>query len=649
MKLSRINLFKELNNETYWYKIIEKYLDKDKQIATIDYIENIQQRLDNYKWDYPTRVLIPKVDSNKFREIFMFNTENSYILKVINEIIYRNFNHILNANVFSYKEYTKTSDGAKHIQKALSNTKAYGVKLDISNYFQSVNKETIYKAIDSLIEDEKGKRLIKGIFNLNGFYDNYDNPIPVKEYLGIVPGSALSSFLANYILLDIDNYLESNTIRYARYSDDLIFFVDSKEKAEKILKALIIKLSKKGLSLNPDKIEEFGYRPSVIFLGFNITPQSIDLSARSYNKIKKEIKHTITISKNEKYRSLSKEQQLKQLIYHINKYLYNVSLFNKKHTSILQYAFINVTSVQGLINLDYYIKDRLRQFFTGKNNKSNITKCSNELLDKCGYKPIKYWKDLFKQSKDIFMHEIFIHMCKTNYKYKDTNINTVNTYKDVKNIIPQGDRSFNTFYDFIRKLVNAPIGILTYIADRNHNKYTLDDLQFDYENKVIYVIDENKNKIVLVNKGVSTDNLNLLTYNIINKECKIYKINCGFQNQANEISQESQVSRINQTNLDAQIEQLLYLYGHTYVTEFSIVNYKKLTYRTFNQKYIEKDLTLNEELKRLTFIERLRIMESFLYNIMNIYDEKLNMYKTNNSYYIFKSRHKALPNLVLKV
>lgn len=104
----------------------------------------------------------------------------------------------------------------------------YGVKLDISAYFNSVSETYLRKILDELMvgEDEL-KRVLHDLF--------FDNTVIYKgrliqEFKSLIPGTSLSSFFANYCLKDLDNYIVNKLgITYARYSDDIIFFADTIE------------------------------------------------------------------------------------------------------------------------------------------------------------------------------------------------------------------------------------------------------------------------------------------------------------------------------------------------------------------------------------------------------------------------------------
>ena len=73
----------------------------------------------------------------------------------------------------------------------------------------------------------------------------------VEHYGSLKQGCAVASFLANYVLRDIDAKLSKLDILYCRYSDDILMVGDDADKALRLLSEM---LAVKGLKLNPKKL-----------------------------------------------------------------------------------------------------------------------------------------------------------------------------------------------------------------------------------------------------------------------------------------------------------------------------------------------------------------------------------------------------------
>ncbi len=74
-----------------------------------------------------------------------------------------------------------------------------------------------------------------------------------EEAKGVMAGTPVSPFLANYYLKDMDVFFAKRDCIYMRYADDILILADSKEKLEELRNDLISIISSKGLEMNPEK------------------------------------------------------------------------------------------------------------------------------------------------------------------------------------------------------------------------------------------------------------------------------------------------------------------------------------------------------------------------------------------------------------
>lgn len=403
-----INLMSALEADSNYLTVLQEMRKKHKKMDSSKTLNELKAEIANgYNWQPPNLVKIPKPDGIKTRDVFIFNDDNSLVQKVINKILVDNFGHLVSDSVFSYKKGVRTFNAAKHIQSYLKSEEYVGVKVDIHNYFMSVNKETINSALNELIADEDGLTLMKSLLSSSAYY--YKNELQ-HEHLGIMPGCAISSFLANYLLRDVDAYLENTCVAYARYSDDLLLFCKNDNELKEVVKRLEELLSDKGLTLNPNKVSRINSNDKIEFLGLEITKDYIDISKETFVKLKKTVKKICDNSRQKQGKSKSNYDSfyLKQAIKKLNKVLYKsiIRTTMEHKAGRITYAFGNATRVDTLLELDFYIKDSLRYVFTGKHNKANSRVMPTEKLEALGYVPIIKLYNLYKMDKDIFYNEI---------------------------------------------------------------------------------------------------------------------------------------------------------------------------------------------------------------------------------------------------
>ena len=124
--------------------------------------------------------------------------------------------------------------------------------------------------IDELFVDKSHNGIKKSLekllkTNLCEFHDE-----TIQEYKGVIPGTPIASFFANYCLRECDEYFDNKNSIYARYSDDIIVIEDSQEKVAEDIKILHKYLENYGLEINPDKYQYFSPGDDITFLGIKL-------------------------------------------------------------------------------------------------------------------------------------------------------------------------------------------------------------------------------------------------------------------------------------------------------------------------------------------------------------------------------------------
>lgn len=155
----------------------------------------------------------------------------------------------------------------------------YIIKLDISKFFESIDKDILFNILSKKIND---KYLLN--FTYNMIYSYKDKGIPIGNYS--------SQYFANIYLNELDYYVKFNLkIKYyCRYMDDFVILVKDKDSARNIYnlieKFIDVRLN---LKLNP-KSKYFPNKEGCNFLGFIIYEDYILLGNRIKKNIYKKIK-----------------------------------------------------------------------------------------------------------------------------------------------------------------------------------------------------------------------------------------------------------------------------------------------------------------------------------------------------------------------
>ena len=256
---------------------LEKYIQDKK------YLDIANKIVDNkYTFSIPEKHLINKINKESKRVVYNYNKDENMILKVISYLVSNRYDNNYYDNLYSFRRKLSTKDAIKKlaIKKEISNL--YGYKVDISDYFNSVNVDILLDKMKVFFKDDielfnfLKELLVNNKVNFNGNI--------IEENKGIMAGVPISSFLANIYLQDIDEYFYKKQVLYIRYSDDIILFSD-KENITKYINKLneLIKINK--LKLNKEKIKYINLGEKWEFLGFCYNDGIIDISDIAKKKI----------------------------------------------------------------------------------------------------------------------------------------------------------------------------------------------------------------------------------------------------------------------------------------------------------------------------------------------------------------------------
>lgn len=288
----------------------------DDKLSNKEKIKKLYSISNNIENNY--RIFKIKKRNGKYRTIY----EPNYTLKTIQRNILSNIlnNKSISKYAKAYKKNINLSDNAKeHINKDII------LKLDISNFFESINFIDVYNSCFSI---EYFPREIGMLLTYLCTYDNY-----------LPQGSPTSSYISNLVMKDFDEYIgeycENNNISYTRYSDDLTF-------SGEFNPSIIIKLVRKEL------------------LKLNL-----ELNDNKTYIIKKGNRQTVTgIVVNKKLQvSIDYRKEIRKQIYYIKKYDIESHLkFIGSNDSITNY----LNSLYGKINYVLQINKKDKEFNTYK-------------------------------------------------------------------------------------------------------------------------------------------------------------------------------------------------------------------------------------------------------------------------------------------
>lgn len=238
--------------------------------------------------------------------------------RIVHHLVIGRLNSVFEKH-FIYDSYScrkgkGTHFGVARAEKFMRRTNlGWVLKVDLRGYFMSINRNILYKKLETLINKNYhalDKERIKKLCRIIIFNDPVKDCIfhspsflwkhlskdkslfTAKKDCGLPIGNLTSQIFANFYLNDFDHFIkkECGISNYGRYVDDCVFFHQSKT----CLKRLIPKINSYlkdnlGLSLHPRKIYLQPCQNGVKFLGCFIKPSHTVINHRTFQNFKQSL------------------------------------------------------------------------------------------------------------------------------------------------------------------------------------------------------------------------------------------------------------------------------------------------------------------------------------------------------------------------
>ena len=158
-----MSVLQQLKDDTKWQAFLNKKLEShlpDKILEQYKtFINNKQYKPlvdkilnDNYIFSTPIKIQIGKMGKTKKRDVYIFNHEENYILKMITYLLY-SYDHLFSPNLFSFRQNNGVKKAISYLCKQHIQTK-YAYKVDIKNYFNSIDINLLLPQLHQGLEDE---------------------------------------------------------------------------------------------------------------------------------------------------------------------------------------------------------------------------------------------------------------------------------------------------------------------------------------------------------------------------------------------------------------------------------------------------------------------------------------------------------------
>jgi hypothetical protein len=374
-----MSLLDYLSDQSVWIGFYEKKADLDfvRDADLKDFFRFVRQErylpvLERLRrgegFSVPEKKYIPKEGSDKKRVVYTLPEDETMVLRLLTWLMIRKYDDVFCSCLYSFRPGISIRKAFERLTRNRGISQMYSYKLDVSNYFNSIDVPTLLPVLKDLFADDQA------LYSL--FEQMLSDPRAVedgriiREKKGAMAGLPTSVFFANLYLASLDKVFEQmQDVIYSRYSDDIIVFAHDIVALEGAKSILHEHLSEMQLSVNPTKVVQTAPGEKWTFLGFSFQNGEIDVCAHSVRKLKSKMRR--------KARALIRWKHAKgkddwmaarAFVKHFNKRLYTSEDPHEINWS--RWYFPLITTDRSLKELDAYMQDCIRFIMTESRTKS---------------------------------------------------------------------------------------------------------------------------------------------------------------------------------------------------------------------------------------------------------------------------------------
>ncbi len=270
---------KSKKGKGYRKEIIEFNLKQEEYIIwLLEQLKTQKYKHGGYTTFYVTEPKLRKIEKSRYidRIVHRWVVDNFLEPAFVPQFVNTSFACLKNKGMHKACLYVQNT--MKHCKNIWN--EYYILKMDVSKYFDNIDKEILLKIIEKKIKDKKLIWLLNEIL----YAQKREKGIEIVNYT--------SQMFANIYLNEIDQFIKHklHIKYYCRYLDDSIVIVKTKEEAKEALKE-IEKFLKENLELELNKKTQiFKNKQGVNFCGYKINEYRLKIRDKGKRKLKKKVK-----------------------------------------------------------------------------------------------------------------------------------------------------------------------------------------------------------------------------------------------------------------------------------------------------------------------------------------------------------------------
>ena len=403
-----MSIIDKLTSQEIWTSFLEEKMsaqnmnkrqikDLSSFIHNREYLE-VTDRIRNKEiFSPPLKKFISKQYSSKKRVVYTFSREENYVLKLLTYLLIRHYDYVFAKNLYSFRANNGVKRAINYLRRDRHLSNRYVYKVDIHDYFNSVDINLLLPNLKAIMEDE-----IEAYSFIEMLLTDSRAVLPngdiVNEKKGIMAGVPVSSFLANVYLNELDWHFFNYGNRYARYSDDIIVFASNEIERHNYIEYIHSFLAKMSLTVNSDKESLSNPHEKWEFLGISYQDGTFDVSTVSARKLKKKMwRKSRALLRWKNRKKIDNIYAAKAFVKSFNRKLYDNPTSTELTWARWFFPIINTTETIGM--LDHYMQECIRYIATEKRTNKRFS-FKYDMIKNLGYRSLvhEYYKT--KESTD---------------------------------------------------------------------------------------------------------------------------------------------------------------------------------------------------------------------------------------------------------